>query len=205
MPIGDLWCRRPTLAEGSATWRYLTRARGLPPRILHHAAWHNLIREGPEGSAWFAHRHHDRRLSGIEMRGPQWRGFSADGEKSLFRLPGGTDEPTRLAIVEAPIDAFSLAALEGPWPNTLDLATGGGMGPATLQALDALLHELAKRADARLVAATDGDLAGDRYALQLAELAAAAGVAAERLRPPRGVKDWNNLLKPAWPSRAGDA
>jgi hypothetical protein len=205
IPVDAQWCRRPTLATNSATWRYLTLARGLPPRILHHAAWHGVIREGPEGSAWFAHRHHDHRLSGIEMRGPKWRGFSADGEKSLFRLPGSNGMPTRLAVVEAPIDALSLAALEGPWPRTLYLATAGGMGPATLEALKALLSELADRPHSRLVAATDADVTGDRYAAQLAELAGAAGVQPERLRPPRGVKDWNDLLRTAQTRRRGEA
>jgi hypothetical protein len=205
IPVADRWCARAPLAEGSPTWHYLTLERGLPPRILHHAAWHNLIREGPDGSAWFAHTHHDGRLSGIEMRRPRWRGFSAEGEKSLFGLPGSTVGPIRLAIVEAPVDALSLAALEGPWADTVYLATAGGMGPATLQALEALLGEVAGHPDSRLVAATDANSAGDGYASQLAELAAVANVRFERLRPPRGVEDWNDLLQPAKKRRAGEA
>ena len=125
------------------------------------------------------------------MRGPQWRGFSADSEKSLFRLPGGTTSPTRLVVVEAPIDALSLAALEGPWVDTLYLATAGGMGPATVAALEALLAERAGNPDARLVAATDADLAGDRHAGFLAELAKAAGVilgAAPPTARPQGLE-----------------
>ena len=196
-PVTERWLARPPLTNGSATWRYLAGARGLPERILLCAAGRGLVREGPDGSAWFAHRTHDGSLTGIEMRGPKWRGFSAASEKSLFRLPGSMANPNRLAVTEAPIDALSLAALEGPRAGTLYLATAGGMGPGTVTALQVLLAGLAGEASTQLVAATDADLAGDRYALFLVELAAAAGVDCQRLRPPRGLKDWNDVWRAA--------
>ena len=202
-PVADRWATAQPLTTGSAVWRYLTATRGLPARILHLAARHDLIREGPRGSAWFAHTDHQGRLTGIEMRGPTWRGFSADGEKSLFRLTGGASaEPDRLAILEAPIDALSLAVLEGPRADTLYLATAGGMGPETIKALEALLAERAGRPDARLVAATDADQAGDRHADLLHALAAAAGVQEVRLRPPAAAGDWNEVF--VAPGRVGE-
>ena len=142
-PVTERWLARPPLTNGSATWRYLAGARGLPERILLCAAEQGLVREGPDGSAWFAHRADDGSLTGIEMRGPKWRGFSAASEKSLFRLSGSMANPSRLAVTEAPIDALSLAALEGPRADTLYLATAGGMGPGTVAALQALLARLA--------------------------------------------------------------
>ncbi|MFZ1425947.1 MAG: DUF3991 and TOPRIM domain-containing protein [Geminicoccaceae bacterium] len=126
----------------------------MPGRILHLATRHDLIREGPRGSAWFAHRGQEGRLAGIEMRGPGWRGMAAGSDKTLFCLPGGSLSAPRLAVVEAPIDALSLATLEGPRADTLYLATAGGIGPGTLQAL------LASRVTdpaAELVAASDAD------------------------------------------------
>jgi hypothetical protein len=48
--------------------------------------------------------------------------------------------------------------------------------------------------NARLVTATDANRAGDRYAERLSEIAAAAGIAAERLRPI-GATDWNDILR----------
>ena len=191
----ELWQSRPRLRPGSRTWSYLTRTRGLPSSILEHAQALDVVREGPHGSAWFAHTDHQGGLTGIEMRGPSWKGFSADGDKSLFRLTGGgSAAPGRLAIVEAPIDAMSLAALEGPRADTLYVATAGGMGPATIKALEALLAERAGRPEARLVAATDADRTGDRYAQLLDGLATAAGIEATRLRPPADAGDWNKLL-----------
>jgi hypothetical protein len=42
----------------------------------------DALREGPRGSAWFAHRDGAGRLTGIEMRGADYRSFSAGGEKA---------------------------------------------------------------------------------------------------------------------------
>ena len=72
----------------------------------------DAVREGPRGSAWFAHRDGAGRLTGIEMRGSDYRNFSAGGDKTLFRLPGGPGRLTRVAVCEAAIDALSLAAIE---------------------------------------------------------------------------------------------
>ena len=68
--------------------------------------------------------------------------------------------------------------------DTLYVATTGGMGPLTLACLDALLQDLAKPSPTGvLVAATDADKPGERYAGRLAERwRTAAGVRSERLR-----------------------
>jgi len=72
------------------------------------------------------------------------------------------------------------------------VATGGGMGPGTLIPVRELLTRL-REAAGILVSAADANEAGDRFALRHAELAADAGVAFERLRPPEGL-DWNDVL-----------
>ncbi len=194
VPVTQLWARRRRLNRGSATWGYLTGTRALPPTVLAVADLFDAVREGPHGSAWFAHRDGAGVLTGIDMRDPDWRGFSAQSDKSLFRLPGGTGRLARLAVCEAPIDALSLAALEGLRADTLYLATTGGIGPLTLASLDALLRDLAGEPDAVLVAATDADEAGQRYAQRLAERAGVAGVRWQRLVPPGGQNDWNDAL-----------
>ena len=45
------------------------------------------------------------------------------------------------------------------------------------------------------VIATDADKPGERYAIHLTEMAAVAGVPAERALPPNGLNDWNDALK----------
>jgi hypothetical protein len=135
---------------------------------------------------WAAHRDADGFLTGWEERGRDWRGFSTGGTKVLFRL--GHSNAPRICITEAAIDAMSLSALEAMRCDTLYLSTGGGWGPATVEALRAF----AARPGITLVAATDRNKQGDRYAERLSELAAEAGCAKARLVPERD--DWNEDL-----------
>jgi hypothetical protein len=157
-----------------------------------------MLREGPYASAWFAHHDHDGQLTGIEMRGPDYRGFSPGGTKTLFRLPGrlrtSTVPTTRMIVTEAPIDAMSVAALEHLRADTLYVATAGGMGPGTIAALERELWALSTQEGGQLVIATDADAAGDGYASRLTEMADAIDLRSTRLRPA-GANDWNDVLK----------
>jgi hypothetical protein len=189
------WNRRQPPSHGSPTWLYLTGPRGLPERILVAARAADAIREGPHGSAWFAHRDGMGLLTGIEMRGPAWRNFSAGGGKTLFRLPGGPGRLSRVAVCESAIDAMSLAAIERDRRDTLYAATAGGMGPATITALQQLLQDLAADPIAILIAATDADIAGRRYAARLDGMATETGVRFDTILPPDGLNDWNDALR----------
>ena len=201
VPVEQRWERRPLLSHGSASWRYLAGQRGLPASILVAARITDAVREGPHGSAWFAHRDGAGRLTGIEMRGPAWRGFSAGGGKTLFRLPGGSGRLSRVAVCEAAIDALSLAAIEGARRDTLYAATAGGMGPATEAALQQLLHGLSADRFSILIAATDADTAGRRHAVRLQGMATEAGVRFDTILPPDGLNDWNDALCGRVPAR----
>ena len=200
IPFDVRWARRRSPTRGSACWRYLTEKRRLPAPVVLAAIHAGVLREGPCASAWFAHRNHAGQLTGIEMRGPEYRGFSPGGNKSLFRLPGclasSAVPVTRLVVAEAPIDAMSLAAIERLRIDSLYVATAGGMGPETIVALGLQLQDLAAEPAGVLVAATDADRPGDGYAARLEEMAVAAGVRFERLRPPIEGEDWNGMLKP---------
>ena len=198
VPAIERWAKRRPIWRGSPAWTYLTQVRRLPSVVMTAAIRREQLKEGPHASAWFAHRDHAGRLTGIEIRGPDYRGFSAGGDKTLFRLPGapiGSRLPvTRLAVTEAPIDAMSLAATERLRTDTLYISTAGGMGPHTLEALEQLLQAVADNPNALAVAAFDADLQGERYAGFLAEMAAKAGVPCDRLIPPDGWNDWNQVL-----------
>ena len=198
VPLNVKWDSRRVPARGSPTWRYLTEQRRLPTPTVLAAVYAGVLREGPYASAWFAHHDHDGALTGIEMRGPDYRGFSPGGEKTLFRLPGKLPSSSvpvrRLVVAEAPIDAMSVATVERLRADTLYVATAGGMGPATLTALELQLRELSGLPEGVLVAATDNDRAGEGYAARLIEMAQAAGVSWKRPLPPHGMKDWNDVL-----------
>jgi Toprim-like/Protein of unknown function (DUF3991) len=200
VPAEQRWERRPPLSCGSPAWRYLTEQRALPGHILVAARMADAIREGPRASAWFAHRDAAGRLTGIEMRGSDYRNFSAGGEKTLFRLPGGPARVTRVAVCEAAIDAMSLAAIERDRHDTLYAATAGGMGPATIVALQQLLQDLSADPAGMLIAATDADIAGRRYAARLEGMATEAGVRFERILPPDGLNDWNDVARAMTPA-----
>ena len=198
VPVDVRWDRRPVMWSGSPSWTYLTETRHLPRSVLKAAISHQQLREGPHASAWFAHRDHDGRLTGIEIRGPEYRGFSSGGDKTLFRLPGapvGSRAPAiRLVVAEAPIDALSLASLEGLRHDTLYASTAGGMGPHTLKALGQAMQALAQQSGGSVGAAFDADEQGERYAAYLTELAASVGLTVDRMIPPEGRKDWNDVL-----------
>jgi hypothetical protein len=187
LSIAERWQARRRPWHGSATWRYLRDTRRLPERIIRAAVAANVLREGPHGSMWAAHRDADGIVTGWEERGPDWRGFATGGAKVLFRL--GNPEPLRLCVTEAAIDAMSLGALEGLRADTLYLSTGGGWSPAT----NAAIRALAIRPETQLVAATDNNKQGDIYAGRLLALAGEVGCGAERLRPV--AADWNADLK----------
>jgi hypothetical protein len=199
IPIPERWERCRPLSRGSPAWLYLSGQRGLPESILIAARAADAVREGPRGSVWFAHRDGSGVLSGIEMRGGDYRNFSAGGGKTLFRLPGGPGRLTRVAVSESAIDALSLAAIEGARPDTLYAATAGGMGPGTVAALGQLLQDIATGPAGLLVAATDADIAGRRYAARLEHMATEAGVRFQAILPPDELNDWNDALRARTP------
>ncbi|MCZ7448206.1 DUF3991 and toprim domain-containing protein [Rhizobium rhizogenes] len=187
LSLPDRWQSRRRPWPRSSTWRYLNVERCLPAVLIKAAIRADLLREGPHGSMWAAHRDHTGVLTGWEARGPQFRGFASGGTKVLFRF--GSDSALRLAVTEAAIDAMSLAAIEALREGTVYLSTGGGWSPTA----EAALRELASKPGVQMVAATDANPQGDMFAERLRTLADDAGCDWTRLRPPE--EDWNETLK----------
>lgn len=183
--IPQRWSSRPLLRQGSPAYRYLNDIRVIPGRLLRHAIALGLIREGPNGSAWFGHHDGEGKICGWEERGRQWRGFSSGGTKVLFRF--GSRTALRLCITEAAIDALSLAAIERERSDTLYASTAGGWSPAT----ELAVRDLADRIEI-LVAATDHNSQGEAYADTLRRIAGQADCGFQRLRPQ--MEDWNDDL-----------
>jgi len=195
VPCTVRWRGRPKVRPGSAVWTYLTGTRALPAGVVIEAGRQDVLREGSHGTAWFAHRDRADRLTGIEMRGPDYRGFSTGGDKALFRFrAGGKATTQRLVVCEAPIDALSFAAVDPFGTQTLYVATAGGMGPRTIEELQALFADLAATGG-RLLIATDNDKQGDRYAEVLEEMAQAVSLSSRRALPTGDANDWNAVLQ----------
>jgi hypothetical protein len=118
------------------------------------------------------------------------------GEKMLTNGHGGifavgtawplTEQLERVAIVEAPIDALSLAAA-----GVAALATQGTSWPAWLPL--ALAFKKVLLAQDNDVPDTDGECAGDLAAASMGPALRSYGAEPERLRPRS--KDWNQDLQ----------
>jgi hypothetical protein len=192
-PVAERWAGRPRLRPGCPAWCYLLEVRHLPADVLFAASEQDSIRDGAFDSAWFAHRDQGQ-VTHVEVRGPAFKGSLRGGHKTLFRFQIGKAATTRLVIAEAPIDALSIAALEGGRPETLYVATGGGMGPGTFAALQAICADLSDRTGVSVESAADANRAGDRFAERHAEIVQEYRLLFVRLRPPDGL-DWNNVLQ----------
>ena len=205
IPVAQRWAPRPRLRRRSDAWIYL-KGRGLTDEVLAAAARRDVVRDGPRGSAWFAHRDPAGLVIHVDVRGPTYKGSLTGGRKSLFCFPHGKrTRRARLVLAEAAIDALSRAAIEHLREDTIYAATGGGMGPSTIAALEALLLALRNSPDALLESATDANSAGDRYAARHEEIADEVGVAFKRLRPPIEGGDWNEVLKASVQGDRGEA
>jgi len=184
---GDvLWNQATRLCPGSLGWSYLTDKRRLPAESITRALRFEALREGIYGTVWAMHQGAAGSVTGWEMRGPNYKGFSKGGTKTLFWL-GHPAVADRLAVTESAIDALSLASIEG-WPDgTVYASTGGGYGPETGEGLRGLLA-----CHGELVAATDQGVGGELLAGRLHELATECRARFDRLRPE--AKDWNEQL-----------
>ena len=195
IPVAQRWARRPRLRRRSDAWIYL-EGRGLTDEVLTAAARSDVVRDGSRGSAWFAHRDPAGLVIHVDVRGPAYKSSLTGGRKSLFCFSHGSEaRHGRLVLAEAAIDALSRAAIERLREDTIYAATGGGMGPSTIAALEALLLALRNSPDALLESATDANPAGDRYAARHQEIAEQIGVPFKRLRPRIDGGDWNDVLK----------
>jgi hypothetical protein len=187
LSVADRWRTRRKPWPGSATWRYLREERSLADFSIRAAIRQDRLREGPHGSMWAAHTDDAGVVTGWEERGPEWRGLSKGGAKTLFRV--GQLDGLRVCVTEAAIDAMSLAELEGVRAGSLYVSTGGGWSPAT----ETAIRNLARRGGMQLVAATDNDPQGETYAARIRQIAVDEGADWLRLKPPE--QDWNKVLK----------
>ena len=193
--VAERWAERKAVWPNSPAWRYLARKRSLPSAIIEAATAADVLREGPGASAWFPHLGRHGVVAHVDVRGPTYKGSLTGGAKSLFRLPPKGPSLPRLILAEAAIDALSVAAIESLREDTLYAATGGGMGPGTIAALEALLAGIAMLPGAFLCSAADANGPGDRFADRHRSLADKFRIPFARLRPSIEGGDWNDVLR----------
>lgn len=190
--------RKSDRAKVQRIWNFLDRVqaapyllfRSIPLSTLTDARFADCWRQGRDGVAFPSW---DKQgLCGLEFRGEGVKRFLSGGIKGLW-ASRNVKTCSRLIVCESATDALSHFALyrdatDQEWPLGY-VAFGGGLGSLQRELLAGLFRQAAERG-AEIIAATDNDPAGERYAELLAEL---AGLAIERVCPYD--KDFNEDLR----------
>lgn len=175
----------PSQSHWDAVKGYLVAARKLPGVLVDQLHEAGRIYADKFKNAVFL----TDKKTGCEVRGTVKRKPSQDGterpawhqhigEKTGFTVAG---DQKHVAIVESSIEAISLHAING-----FTCVSVGGTNPKRSAELASLYREKG----ARVYAAQNADIAGDKQAAKLMQ--DTKGV--ERLAPPFGM-DWNDVLK----------
>jgi len=140
------------------------------------------IRVDVKGNVCFPHYQSSGAISGWEVKGEGFKGFSSGGKKGFGLIETGAGES--IVISESMLDALSYAQLHTTTVGAC-VSTGGGIGEDQLQML---VKEVLDRNRPVLIA-TDNDVFGDELAARLQSLIPRA----KRARP--SMKDWNDVLQ----------
>jgi hypothetical protein len=166
---------------------WLEGGRAIPPALLHSERFDGCLKIDARGNVLFAHVNIEDRLCGFEKKHLGFTGFAAGGEKGL----GGSNDfagDERIVLAESFIDMLSYAALF-PDDRARYRSFGGGLNPKQPELIRA--HVLALPRGSEVVAATDGDEAGQAFAEVIQSLS--DGYIFREHRPPAG--DWNDVLR----------
>jgi hypothetical protein len=166
---------------------WLEGERAIPPALLRSPRFEGRLKIDARGNVLFAHVNIEDRLCGFEKKNSGFTGFAAGGEKGL----GGSNDfagDVRIVLAESFIDMLSHAALF-PDDQARYRSFGGGLNLKQPELIRA--HILALPRGSEVVAATDGDEAGERFAETIRELS--DGYAFKAHRPSTG--DWNDVLR----------
>ena len=171
---------------------YLQNVRGINSDILKDPRFNGMVKIDERGNAIFPH-YDEKGISGYEIRGQDFKGFSKHGEKSIW-CSVNVKTAQEVIFVEGAINALSHAQLN-PNLNAAYISIAGQMSDHQRE-LVAYAMSRAHERGAAIVLATDSDEAGEAHAQALRDLAPAAA-ALYRDTPPRAGMDWNELLQAA--------
>lgn len=147
------------------------------------------IRTFKDGSVIFPHYDRDG-FSGYEKKGdkPGQSIFSSGGEKRVWHS-NNINQASRIIIAETAIDALSHAELKHD-EDAAYISFAGSMSPEQHDYLAEVIRDANARG-ATIVAATDNDVAGNKFADFIEQVA----VNFERDAPATPGQDWNDELK----------
>lgn len=179
--------RKATAVWQVATWTpepaYLL-SRGLLPDTLNHPMFTDTFRVDRNGNVLFPHFDRFGRC-GYELRNAGLKTFGANTKRGLWYTKNCCST-LHIVICESSIDCMSYFQLHGGDFGYVSL--GGAIGERQRDLLTGLFDKAALRS-AKVIVATDNDLAGEQY---FAQMQALSNFALERQTPR--LKDWNDDL-----------
>ena len=188
----SLVAQRFARARVSETCGYL-RGRGIHRETLCDPRFAGTWRLDGRGNALFAHRDDVGELTGFEIKGGLFTGFSPGGTKSAWQS-SALETDRFLVIAESAIDALSYHELH-PDRARLSryLSTAGTPGTRQMAMLDRMFGKLPH--GTTVVAAVDNDNAGTKLAKRIAEHVRGLGHLGFERHSPDADKDWNDVLQ----------
>lgn len=166
---------------------WLEDERRILPALPASTRFAGRLRIDARANVLFAHSDAEGRLCGFEKKNWGFTGFAAGGFKGLGRS-NDFDGDVCVVFCEAFIDLLSYAALF-PDETARYRSFGGGLSPGQPELIRADILALPR--GSLVIAATDGDDAGERFAETIASLC--EGYDFKAHRPDGG--DWNDVLK----------
>lgn len=181
--IYQAWEKLESLDRRYLAWR------GISDQVIEMAK--ASLRSDQRGCVCMLHVDEQGGHCGWEMKGRDYTGFSAGGQKGLFILrPDPTELVGRIVVTESAIDSMSYLQLAGEEVDMI-VSIGGAMSPSQTAHLESLIDRHAPgNPFFEVVAATDNDDQGEKYAEEVRSLHNRV----RRAKPPVG-KDWNDLLR----------
>ena len=167
-------------ADAYVSHGWLEHTRGIPATLLHAPRFESCLKIDARGNVLFAHMNVGQRLCGYERKNDGFTGFAAGGEKGLACSRDFAGD-ARLVLAESFIDMLSYAALF-PEPLARYRSFAGGLNGKQPELIRAHILDLPRGSE--IVAATDGDDAGIRFAETIQALSDGYSVRAERVRVP---------------------
>lgn len=168
-------------------------SRGIRPETLQSDRFKGTWLEDEHGNVIFPHRDGPAltAVCGWEKKNRGFTGFASGGVKTIW-ISRARRGDNKLVFVEGAIDALSYHQIHAD-PNTRYASTGGAIGER--RGADFITRAIARMPPgSTIITATDRDAEGDKYALQIAALAATVPVPVIRDASTVG-KDWNDFLK----------
>ncbi len=184
---------RAFLAARLAPTSAYLESRGLCRETLSCPRFADTWRIDRHENVLFAHRDDRGTFTGCEVKNRGFTRFSTGGKRTFWQSQA---LPTDRAVVvaESAIDALSYHALH-PCEALAQryLSSAGAPSAHQLTILDRIFAGLPP--GCMVIAAVDGDAAGDRFAEQYARLAGLHAHLRFRRDSPREGKDWNDVLQ----------